>query len=118
MPLKILYIDDEAALCEIFVDVFASPTRDVSTISSPSVFLEAVSRIKPDVVFLDYRLPGTTGDELAKLLDPKCRRALISGDLELDEAQAGNVERVFIKPVSFTEVEEFLCQVEREKEGR
>lgn len=115
MSLKIFYLDDEPALCDVFVDTFTSQEREVWTFSSPIGFLEQVEGLRPDVVFLDYRLPGTTGEAIAEKIDKKIRRAIITGDLELEVKPEARIDKIFYKPFSAEELEEYLAEIARTK---
>jgi CheY-like chemotaxis protein len=83
MLLKVYYLDDEEALCENFVDYFTSPEVVVSTFTDPLVAIETIKKNPPDIFFVDYRMPGMSGDEVAKVLDPKLPKYLITGELDL-----------------------------------
>ena len=84
MPLKIYYLDDEAALCEIFFDIVSSSRYHVETFQDVELFLKRYENAKPDLIFLDYRLHNTTGDKVAEKLDASIPKVLISGDLQLN----------------------------------
>lgn len=114
-PLKILYLDDETALCEAFADILQTPNRKIWTLSSPEDFMQHVQEIQPDVIFLDYRLPGTTGEALAKKLDPTMRRALVTGDLEPVMAAEALIDRIFCKPFEVSEIEAYLDELAEAK---
>lgn len=81
MPLKVLYLDDETDLCEIFSDEFSSSEIQVKTFTIPSLMIKEVEKSPPDVLFLDYRLPGTTGDQIALTLPANIPKYLITGDV-------------------------------------
>ena len=83
MPLKIYYLDDEIDLLEVFVDTFSTPDILVRTFSDPNEFKSVVSTDRPDLVFLDYRLPNITGPEIAAGLDPAIPKVLITGDMSV-----------------------------------
>jgi DNA-binding NtrC family response regulator len=106
MRLEIVYIDDEQDLCDIFVDLFADIRFHVMTFTSIKAATEYLHANKVDVVFIDYRLPGTTGDKLAKKLDPKTPKILITGDLTTTSEYA--FDRVFAKPYNTNEVQAVL----------
>ena len=106
MPLKIVYLDDEPGLCEIFVDNFSSPDVSVDTFTNPEAAVKAINESLPDLVFLDYRLPGTTGDEVASRLSAVIPKVLITGDLAVMSTKS--FVKVFHKPFDFTEMELFI----------
>lgn len=106
MPLKIVYLDDEPGLCEMFVDNFASQDVTVDTFTNPEAAVKAINESPPDLVFLDYRLPGTTGDEVAGCLSTFIPKVLITGDLTVISALS--FVKVFHKPFDFTEMELFI----------
>jgi len=69
-PLRIAYLDDEAQICELFVDNFSSHEVSIVALSEPEQFIEFVNESRPDLVFLDFRLPHMTGEQVAARLDP------------------------------------------------
>ena len=83
MPLNIVYIDDESGLCEMFEDNFTSKDICVKTFLDPEKALLAIANDPPDLVFLDFRLPGTTGDVVVTKIDRSIPVAMISGDLNV-----------------------------------
>ncbi len=81
MQLKVYYIEDEESLCENFKDYFSSAEVIVTTFSDPQTAIAHIQAHPPDLLFIDYRLSGTTGDKVAKLLEPKLPKFLITGDI-------------------------------------
>ncbi len=69
MPFKVIYLDDEPHLCEMFVDNFASGEVSVETFTDSEKAITAINASIPDLVFLDYRLPETTGEAVALRLN-------------------------------------------------
>ena len=106
MPLKIYYLDDEEALCEIFNHYFASQDVTVSTFIDPKVAIDAIKNNPPDIFFTDYRLPGTTGDAVAKALDPRLPKFLITGDTSVITEY--KFIRVLPKPYPEQEIAEII----------
>jgi DNA-binding response OmpR family regulator len=80
VPLKVAYIDDEQDLCDIFKEMFATPQVDVDVYSDSSAGIAACQKKTYDILFLDYRLPGTTGDEVAKRIPAGPRIYLMTGE--------------------------------------
>jgi DNA-binding NtrC family response regulator len=83
MSLKVYYLDDEADLCELFADYFSSDKVAVTTFVDTKIAIEAIKKNPPDIFFVDYRLPNTTGDEVAKALDPKIPKILVTGEFSI-----------------------------------
>lgn len=111
LGLKIAYLDDEPAICQMFKDNFESDNISVWTYHDPNEFLEAVHKVAFDIVFLDYRLPLTTGDILAQQLDPQLPKVMMTGDLavHLDS----EFLEVFYKPFNFAKIEQFLADFQK-----
>jgi len=96
MSLTVYYIDDEAELCEIFFDYFSSKEVSVYTFTDPEKAIESSITISPDLLFVDYRLQVTTGDEVAKKFDSKIPKFLITGDLSVKAKFS--FDQIFTKP--------------------
>jgi len=109
MQLKIVYIDDEAGLCQSFEDNFAGPSINIRTFTDPVAGVAAIKLDPPDLVLLDYRLPKQTGLEVAKEIPERIPVALITGDLHLGVGK--RFLKVFGKPFDFREMEEFLLRL-------
>ncbi len=83
MSFSVFYLDDEEDLCEIFLDQFSSEEIDITTFTSPKKIIEAVKINPPNLIFLDYRLPSTNGDEVAQAMDTKIPKFLVTGDISV-----------------------------------
>jgi len=83
MPLNVVYLDDEPDLCSNFSDFFASRDVLIKTFTDPEEAIRYVNRHPPDLLFVDYRLPSTTGDEIALALDPAIPKYLVTGDITI-----------------------------------
>lgn len=106
MQLKIVYLDDEPDLCEMFKDNFESPNISILTFSEASLAINEIKENTPDLIFLDHRLPGSSGEEVAKQLDPQIPKFLITGDIET--MHSSQFIKVFHKPYNFEEIESLL----------
>jgi DNA-binding NtrC family response regulator len=106
MTFRIFYLDDEPELLELFVDTFSEAGLEISVFSEVSVALEAIKRQPPDLLFLDYRLSGITGDEIALSLDPSIPKVLITGDQQVKTKADFLI--VFPKPYRAETVEAFI----------
>lgn len=103
---RILIVDDDLAIRSTFRYVFAGDQWDVNTVGTGEEALLQLQQEGCDIVFLDYRLPGMNGLELAHALKEKGIRVpivIISAHMN-EEAmsrarkEAGVVE-VLSKPV-------------------
>lgn len=106
MPLKVYYLDDEPDLLEIFSDTLSNEMVEVTTFLDPNKFVTAVSSQPPDLVFLDFRLPSTTGLDIARKLDPDIPKAMVTGDLAVKADPVFTA--YFEKPIKFLEVQVFI----------
>jgi DNA-binding NtrC family response regulator len=109
MPLKIFYLDDETDLLEMFSDTFSSSERVIATFCDPKTAIAAIRQTPPDILFIDYRLPNYTGDQIAQMLDPKIPKVLISGDMQVKCSY--NFVAVFEKPYKASKIEEILAKL-------
>ena len=82
MPLKVYYLDDEVDLGQNFYDAINSDTIVAEVFSKPEEIIARSWQAKPDIILLDYRLPNSNGDEIARKLPDDIPKVLITGDLE------------------------------------
>ncbi len=106
MKLKIIYLDDEVDLLEMFRELHQTTDIQIHTLTDPKLIEEKISEVQPDLVILDHRLPGTTGDELAMKLPEGLPKILITGELMI-QPQASFM-RIFHKPYQIDEMTSFL----------
>ncbi len=106
MLFKIYYLDDEVDLLEMFNDTFSNNEIEISLFSEPKKAIEAIEKSPPHLLFLDYRLPNTTGDKIASQLKGDFKKALISGDLNLK--LESKFDAVFEKPYPIEKIENFI----------
>ena len=106
MSLVVYYLDDEVDLLDVFSEIYGSEEIQIVTFSEPEKAISAIRSSPPDLLLLDNRLPGTTGDLIAQKLDQNIPKALISGDLTLEPK--ANFVKVFSKPFNSKEMTEFL----------
>lgn len=115
MPFKIIYLDDEEDLLEIFVDAFSNDEIQVRAFADVEPTLAEIQRNPPDLLFIDYRLKkGQTGDKIALSLDPNLPKALITGELDLEFSQE-IFRKIFRKPYQFSDIESFIQEIRQRK---
>ena len=90
MSLKILFIDDELQLCELFKNAVSDSERDYDVKFALNA-KDAIVHLKEqhfDAVVVDINLPDLSGMDVAKLAqksNQKSKIIVISGDLDLRE---------------------------------
>jgi DNA-binding NtrC family response regulator len=111
MALRIFYIDDEVGLCDAFTDNFSADDMTVYSFTDADLAVRQIDELKPDLIFIDYRLGRVTADQVLPLIPEGIKVALISGDLAIQHKD--RYVRVFPKPFEHAEVTEFLEAVSR-----
>ncbi len=85
---KILIVDDAASLRAVLRTFFTHQGyKVVGELASGANLLETVASLAPDIVCLDYNLPGLNGIELLKALHvahPNLSVVMITGDMSPD----------------------------------
>src|ERR1043166_8235416 len=72
---RVLIVDDEAPVRELLATLLRSPTRSVEMRDSARAALEFLQHDPVDVAFVDAKMPGTAGTELAAKIKALCPRA-------------------------------------------
>lgn len=106
MSLSVIYLDDELPLLEMFKELFESESIQIEIYSDYLKCLSAIQKKTPDVLIVDYRLPGITGDKVAAQVPDLVTKAIMTGDLNPTLQLA--FSRVFPKPYKVDEVASFL----------
>jgi len=107
---KILVVDDEKAICEILEEFLSLFGHSVTSANSGADAIEVVHRARPDVVFLDIRMPGMSGLDVLKeikALDSSIRVIMISafGDEETESmARELGADGYIQKPVDLPDL--------------
>lgn len=107
MP-RILIIDDDADLVQILSIALQNAGYEVSSAGDPKAGLETCREVKPDMIMLDYHMPGNTGAHLFETLrrnSATCKTpilfmsAIATGDQILGEVADPALSRYLPKPV-------------------
>jgi len=73
----IVAIDDETEFMSMMKEYFELRGYDIDTASKAVQGLELITAKKPDVVILDLKMPGISGDEVLSLLKSKQPKAKV-----------------------------------------
>lgn len=104
--LNLLHLDDENDICQVFNDLFSSDRVLIRSYTEVEPALEAIKQDPPDLIFLDYRLPGITGEAVALKMNTQIPICLISGDMTLRTTYPFVAK--FKKPWNSEEIQAFL----------
>src|SRR4051812_16388824 len=85
---KILVVEDEPELCEIYTDILENDGHTVITAKSSATAIQELGKFAPEVVFLDIQLPGGSGLMVLSYIRrlPRLRNTkvvIISGHVEM-----------------------------------
>ncbi len=120
MPKKILVVDDEQEIVEIFAKKLRAKGFDVITAFSGEEALEKVKMDLPHLIILDIRLPGIDGTRVLELLKedettkdiPVLFVTAVNAPREIVRHFELGAENYLLKPISpkvlLGEVEEIL----------
>ncbi len=106
MPFKIVYLDDETDLCSLFKMAFESERVIIKTFTEADEAISEIMKNPPDLIFLDYRLPNTTGDAVAIRLGAGIPIVLVTGDLNV--SPKAPFTKIFKKPFKYEEMQDFI----------
>lgn len=107
MPLNVLYLDDEPELCELFAEEYASKDIEIKALSDVAQAMDIANSSWPHLIFLDYRLPGTTGDKIARKMPDGIPKFLVTGEIALQTDYS--FERILRKPTDPGEITAVLA---------
>ncbi len=122
---RILIVEDNRFFRESFKEVLQErlPSITVEEAGSGEEALQRIKEAPPDLIFLDMRLTGMSGLELAKKIKddfPRVRIAMLTG-YDFPEyrrlASQYGVDRYFVKDsLDWKEVEEFVQYISKENQ--
>ena len=113
---RILAIDDDSGMCELYKDHFSSRGFEVWTAANARDAIDLCARMQPHFIFLDLRMKGGSGIAAFPQLRaavPSARIYVISGfrkELEDFHKTGLKPDAWFEKPVSLIELEEILLR--------
>lgn len=65
---RVLIIDDDFEIVSILTEILKVENHEVSSAGEPVEGMQAARRVKPDLIILDYHMPGNTGSHLFESL--------------------------------------------------
>ncbi|HXI90102.1 MAG TPA: response regulator [Blastocatellia bacterium] len=104
---SMLVIDSSESIADLFAEIFEKRGWDVATCGDRDSAMDRLARNKPyDVILLSYRVPGTTGVQLVRLIRSFEHRrmtsvVMLTASSEItQEAFAAGADEVLLKPIN------------------
>ncbi len=117
--LKVLVVDDESSIVEILQMFLIRSGYAVRTAFDGPTALQLVRAERPDIVFLDLRMPGMSGLEVLRCIreqDQKLNVIILSGYLDEETRQLAldlGAQDCLTKPMDLRALEQCLSKVTR-----
>ena len=113
---RILIVDDEQTLAENLWAYFRRRLAVVKVVASGEAAIEVAGEFRPDVLILDYGLPGMDGLETYRRLKALPLRygcVLVTGEAAQavpEAARTSGIRHVLEKPFSLSELEKLIAR--------
>ena len=110
---RILVVDDEEAISELFTDYFASQDVSLQAVDSGEAALAALRESAYALIFCDMRMPGLSGPDLVgRIRDtaPDSHIVVMTGALDDDEVKQAVAEGAvgtLYKPFKLDMIQDF-----------
>ena len=115
---RILFVDDEKAICQMFMKWLSSEGHDVKSTFTGRKAIGLVKKESFDVVFLDIIMPGISGVEVLekiKEISPKTKVIMITGSLlkedSWDELKQKGASGYILKPFSIEDINNCIASL-------
>jgi CheY-like chemotaxis protein len=114
--IKTLIIDDEFLIRKSIGRILKSRGHDVYEAENGNVALDVWREVKPDLVLLDFMMPGRNGLEVLKEIEPHLKKRVIVmsayvGQNEHEDFIKLGASHFFSKP--FDDIFKFIDEVEK-----
>jgi len=118
--MRAFLVDDESLALKRLQRMLAATGRVeiAGTSTDPVEAVEAIVKAKPDVLFLDIEMPGTTGFQMLSKLDPQPLIVFTTAyDQYALEAFGVNSVDYLLKPIEAAQLARALDKVDRMRGG-
>jgi DNA-binding response OmpR family regulator len=108
MPIKVVYIDDEEMLCQMFKEYLQSDEIDLAVFTDEEPGIEYCNNNHPDLIFIDYRLKRQNGTDVARAIISDSIKVLITGELDvtMDDCFIDKID----KPYRLADIKNFITE--------
>jgi DNA-binding response OmpR family regulator len=104
---KILVVDDELSIRDLFADTFSEAGYEVRAAETGEQALEILAKERIEVIFLDLRLFGMNGIELCRKIRKTNPVSIIyamtgwAALFEIEECREAGFDDFFVKPLRY-----------------
>jgi diguanylate cyclase (GGDEF)-like protein len=91
-PYRILIMEDSKAQSKFYARVLSKAGYETKVVNEPMQLIEAIVEFKPELILMDYQMPGCNGLELAQVIHQKDDYANIP--IVFLSAEEGNEKRL------------------------
>lgn len=119
-PLKTLIIDDELLIRKSIGRILSQRGHSVYEAENGNIALDVWREVKPDLVLLDFMMPGRNGLEVLREIEPELKKCVIVmsayvGQNEHKDFLKEGASHFFSKP--FDDIFKFIDEVEKIANG-
>ena len=114
MAAKVLIIDDSEEFLTMFTDILTEFKHEVIQASGGAEGIKKLQEEKPDIIFLDYKMPKMNGLEVLAQIrkaDKEVKVVILTGYAEMDVAVKAHYLGIFEfmkKPFSMEEIKNVI----------
>ncbi len=112
---KILFVDDDNEVLEVCMQALADDGHDTMGASSGQEAISRYSEFRPDIVFMDVKMPGMSGFDafLAIQKRHKNARVVLISNYSIDKvkyeyAKKKSLAGLIRKPIKWTDIERMI----------
>lgn len=120
MMARVLIVDDDVDLVQIMTLALKAAGHEVRSAGEPTAGMDAARAFKPEIILLDYHMPGQTGAHLFEAFRRNQATAVtpiifMSGEAAPDtifgEVAEAEHARFIAKPVRMTELQKAIIEM-------
>jgi DNA-binding NtrC family response regulator len=121
--IKVLLVDDEVEFASALAERLRLRDFDTQAVSNAEDAVAVIQNDPPDIVLLDYRMPGTDGIEILKIIkemNPAIEVIMLTGlqdTLSMEEGMKRGIFEYMVKPVDIGELIVKINLAQKKRQG-
>jgi len=121
--IKVLLVDDEVEFASALAERLRLRNFDSQAVSNAEDALTVIRNTPPDIVLLDYRMPGTDGIGILKIIkemNPAIEVIMLTGlqdTLSMEEGMKSGIFEYMVKPVDIGELMVKINLAQKKRQG-